>query len=101
MRKFCFPSNDKNDGQNDGQKAYRKKGQTDKKGKRLTDCHSLLYSISIFYQAQGLTRFLLSPPTHHPTHNFQSSLNKSIQVLLQHMIHFWNLEDKTFPTQQI
>ena len=27
------------------------------------------------------------PPT---TRNFKSSLNKSIQVLHQHMIHFWN-----------
>ena len=30
------------------------------------------------------------PPTHQPTRNFKSSLNKSIQVLHQHMIHFWN-----------
>ena len=25
-----------------------------------------------------------------PTRNFESSLNKSIQVLHKHMIHFWN-----------
>ena len=36
-----------------------------------------------------------------PTPNFQSSLNKSIQVLHHHMIHFWNPKDKTFLIQHI
>ena len=36
--------------------------------------------------AQGLTRFLLSPPT--PPTTFQSSLNQSTKVQHQQMIHF-------------
>ena len=48
--------------------------------------------ILIFCQARRAYPIITEtthPPTP-PTRNFKSSLNKSIQVLHQHMVHFWD-----------
>ena len=45
--------------------------------------------ILIFCQARRAYP-IITETKHPPTHNFQSSLNKSIQALHQHMIQFWN-----------
>ena len=41
---------------------------------------------------KGIPKKVFTATVHNPAHNSKSSLNKSTQVLYQHMIHFWNLE---------